>query len=160
MCLEIQIFSNFRYTVFIEYYFKKPIGIEPWFRPGFANKWIQVSVGFGATDYFIFWIPWGVNILVVSSSSIQCGWWKFGYSFLKCSNNIISVGGFQWNVVTYGRFSFKNTSVFLGRRNNLKNLLYLIRPQRVCIHWVLGFSKQTREGCLWVVTTYRRSKTI
>lgn len=59
---------------------------------------------------------------------------------MKCSNHPTSIGSFQWNVVTYGRFSFKNTSVFLGRRNNLKNLLNLIRLQRVYNHWVLHAS--------------------
>lgn len=76
-----------------------------------------------------------------SSSSSEWGWWKCGYLFLRYSNHLISVGSFQWTVVAYSKFSFKNnfclkiiivTSVFLGRRNDLNNSLNLIRLQGVC----------------------------
>lgn len=104
-----------------------------------------------------------------SSSSSEWGWWKCGYLFLRYSNHLISVGSFQWTVVAYSKFSFKNnfclkiiiiTSVFLGRRNDLNNSLNLIRSQGVCNHWVPHASwwsqdaSETWRACLWIFTVW------
>lgn len=81
-------FRIFRHIVFFEYCLKNPVRIDHWFKSDFANKGIQVSLSFAATDLGKTCSFRALYILessrapqLCSSSSSECGWWKFGYPF-------------------------------------------------------------------------------
>lgn len=81
-------FRIFRHIVFFEYCLKNPVRIEHWFKSDFANKGIQVSLSFAATDlgktcsFRALYILESSRAPQLCSSSIsECGWWKFGYPF-------------------------------------------------------------------------------